>query len=86
MDIQRNNHGGNMLPENYYEVLGLKKFADINEVQAAYRKTVKFVHPDVSGDLSKEVYDYDPLEERCLCSFGNSCVCFLAELLIKNRF
>lgn len=46
-----------MLPENYYEVLGLKKFADINEVQTAYRKTVKFVHPDVSGDLSKEVLD-----------------------------
>ena len=38
---------------DYYEVLGLTKGADANEIKKAYRKLAKELHPDKGGDENK---------------------------------
>lgn len=40
----------------YYDILGVKKFADIQEIQSSYRQLVKLVHPD-SVDAKKKILD-----------------------------
>ena len=39
-----------MAKKDYYEVLGLQKGADENEIKKAYRKLAKKYHPDSSSD------------------------------------
>src|SRR3989338_10278241 len=39
---------------DYYEVLGLKKGAGIEEVKAAYRELAKKYHPDLNKDHGAE--------------------------------
>ena len=46
-----------MSKNTYYDLLGVRKFAEIQEIQAAYRKAVKLVHPDVAGALPQEIMD-----------------------------
>ncbi len=38
---------------DYYEVLGLTKGANANEIKKAYRKLAKTLHPDMGGDENK---------------------------------
>lgn len=38
--------------KNYYQILGLPKFASLEEVKTEYRKLVKQYHPDVNKDES----------------------------------
>lgn len=39
---------------DYYEILGLKKGADVDEVKRAYKKLAKKYHPDISKDENAE--------------------------------
>ena len=38
--------------ENYYEILGIAKTDDINEIKTAYKKQIKMFHPDKNKDIN----------------------------------
>lgn len=40
--------------ENYYDILGIKKEASIDEIKKAYRKLSKKFHPDINKDEGSE--------------------------------
>lgn len=52
--------------ENYYDILGIAKTDDINEIKAAYKKQIKIFHPDKNKDSNsverfiqiKKAYEY----------------------------
>ena len=52
--------------ENYYEILGIAKTDDINEIKTAYKKQIKMFHPDKNKDINsvekfiqiKKAYEY----------------------------
>ena len=52
--------------ENYYEILGITKTDDINEIKTAYKKQIKMFHPDKNKDINsvekfiqiKKAYEY----------------------------
>ena len=40
--------------KDFYEVLGVRENASLAEIKKAYRKKVKDLHPDLTGDVSQK--------------------------------
>lgn len=34
--------------KNYYDILGIAKYSSIDDIKAAYKKAVKYLHPDAN--------------------------------------
>ena len=68
------------MARDFYEVLGLSRDADQSEIQRAYRKLARTLHPDVNKDLGaeerfkelSEAYDVlsDPDQRKRYDAFG----------------
>ncbi|NUR06208.1 MAG: DnaJ domain-containing protein, partial [Nocardioidaceae bacterium] len=68
------------MARDFYEVLGLSRDADQSEIQRAYRKRARTLHPDVNKDPRaeeefkelSEAYDVlsDPDQRRRYDAFG----------------
>ena len=48
---------------DYYEILGLKKGADISEIKKAYRKLAKKFHPDTNGGNARAEQQFKEITE-----------------------
>lgn len=51
------------LLKNYYQILGIDRSADINQIQKAFRAKVKQVHPDVVEDKEQAKNDFIIIRE-----------------------
>lgn len=52
-----------MAKRDYYDVLGVKKTADADEIKKAYRRLARKYHPDVSGNDPKAMEQFKEMKE-----------------------
>jgi len=46
---------GELLSKNYFEILGISKYSDYNEIKRAYKKLSSMCHPDKTEHLSNDL-------------------------------
>lgn len=87
-----------MMDKNYYDILGLPKYAGIDEIKAKYRKAVKNLHPDVNVGKPKQEVDrkklkfeeiqkiYEELSDKTKKAKYDSKLLVKSNSLVKSKF